>query len=369
MRILTRLLKTYFNLFSILFLVTFQKAHAELRSPQYRSQSIEVIDIHQHVGNSETMGPLGKQFVLNNLPRWLPLGVKNWTLETYAKLVLQAYTPVFGVRANCIQAALSKCGLLAVYAPLTWGTTSNDDIIGILDDARNRGPSEEPGYFFGTASLNIQRFPEAALDELAQLRKALHHPLMKGIKLAFVHNELPLDDQQFDGIYQIAREFSVPVYHHIGTSPLRRMKDFKSEDEKNNYLRSADPTGLEWAIAKYPDVPFILGHMGFDFNKEGVDFSESVYQLAAKYPNVYLEISAFGLAMYDKDGKYMDGVLKRLKSSNLLSRVLYGSDASGQPGATTNYRDLTLKSMDRVGYSLDDVRAVMSLNSRRIYRL
>jgi predicted TIM-barrel fold metal-dependent hydrolase len=88
--------------------------------------------------------------------------------------------------------------------------------------------------------------------------------MMKGIKLAFVHNELPMDDLNYDGIYEVAREFGVPVYHHIGSSPLRKMKDFKTDDERKKYLRSSDPSALEWAIARHPDVPFILGHMGFE---------------------------------------------------------------------------------------------------------
>ncbi|MFZ9521177.1 MAG: amidohydrolase family protein [Silvanigrellaceae bacterium] len=344
-------------------------ARASFKVPQYRSQSVEVIDIHQHVGDASTMGPLGKQFVLSNLPNWLPMGFKNWSLDTYANLVLQPYTPIFGTRASCISAGLSMCGLMAVYAPLTWGTYDNDSIIKIIDDVRNRGPNGELSYFFGMASLNVHRFPDNASEEIANLRKALAHPWMKGIKLAFVHNELPMDDQQFDEIYKVAQELNVPVYHHIGTSPIRRMKDFPSDDARKNYLRAADPTALEWAIAKYPNVPFILGHMGFDFNKEGVDFSEEVYKLAEKYPNVYFEISAFGLAMYDKDGKFMDGALRRLKDMNVVDRILYGSDASGQPGATGQYVQLTLKSMDRVGYSLEQARAVMSENARRIYRL
>jgi len=286
-----------------------------------------------------------------------------------ANLVLKPYTPVFGVRQECINAGLSMCGLMAVYAPLTWGTVDNVTIENFLNDNRNRGPNGEPEYFFAMASLNIHKFPQAAHEELNELRRALSHRLMKGIKLAFVHNELPLDDQTFSGIYQVAREFSVPVYHHIGSSPLRPMKDFKSEEERKNYLRSSNPMELEWALKNYPDVAFVFGHMGFDFNREGFDFTDEVYALAEKYPNVYLEISAFGLQNYDPQGRFMDAVLKRLKEKKLVSRTLYGSDASGQPGAVKQYVKLTLASMERVGYSGAEVRAVMAENARTLYKL
>ena len=211
MKILTRTLNRFSVFFALTLAAPAMTASAGFKSPQYRSQAIEVIDIHQHVGDAKTMGPLGKNFVLSNLPNWIPMGIKNWSLETYANLVLQPYTPVFGTRPSCYNAGLSMCGLMAVYAPLTWGTYDNDAIIGILDDLRNRGPNGELSYFFGMASLNIHRFPDAAEEELANLRAALRHKLMKGIKLAFVHNELPLDDTQFESIYQVAREFGVPV--------------------------------------------------------------------------------------------------------------------------------------------------------------
>lgn len=353
-----------------LFLSALQSSRAEAawKKPLYRGEAIEVIDIHQHVGDTKSMGPLGKEFLYSTLPSWLPKKLKDWSLEAIANLVLKPYTPAFGVKQECLNAGLSMCGLMAVYAPLTWGTVSNDEIVSILNDQRNRGPNGELWYFFGLASVNVHRFPEHADEELNQLRRALSRPMMKGVKLAFVHNELPMDDMNFDGIYEVAREFGVPVYHHIGSSPLRKMKDFKTDDERSRYLRSSDPSALEWAIARYPEVPFILGHMGFDFNREGFDFTDEVYHLAQKYPNVYLEISAFGLSNYDPEGKFMDAALSRLRDLDLLDRTLYGSDASGQPGAVKTYVKLTLSSMERLGFTPAQTRAVMSLNTKRIFK-
>lgn len=342
---------------------------ASWSSPLYKGQPIEVIDIHQHVGDARTMGPLGRDFLYKTMPNWLPKSLKDWSLEAIANLVLKPYTPVFGVKQECLKAGLSYCGLMAVYAPLTWGTVDNLSIEAMLNDSRNRGPNGELFYFFGMAGVNVHNFAHSAELELKELRRALSRPMMKGIKLAFVHNELPMDDQIYDGIYDIAHEFKVPVYHHIGTSPLRKIADFKTEDERKKFLRSAEPSALEWAIAKHPDVPFILGHMGFDFNREGFDFTDEVYALAERYPNVYLEISAFGLANYDPKGLFMDAALLNLKSKNLLNRTLYGSDASGQPGAVKTYVELTLKSMERVGFKADEARLVLSENARRLYKL
>ncbi|MEY2987773.1 MAG: hypothetical protein RJB13_1294 [Pseudomonadota bacterium] len=349
--------------------LSISQSEAAWKQPNYQGEAIEVIDIHSHIGDTKSMGPLGKEFLYSTLPRWMPKRLKDWSLEAMANLVLKPYTAIFGVKQECLNAGLSMCGLMAVYAPLTWGTVTNEEIISVLRDSRNRGPQGELWYFFGLASVNVHRFPEHASEELAQLRHSLAQPMMKGIKLAFVHNELPMDDVSYDGIYEVAAEFGVPVYHHIGSSPLRKMKDFKTDDERKKYLRSSDPSALEWAIARHPDVPFILGHMGFDFNREGFDFTDDVYHLAQKYPNVYLEISAFGLANYDPNGTFMDAALGRLRDLNLLERTLYGSDASGQPGAVKTYVQLTLASMERVGLTQGQVRSVMSLNTRRIFKM
>ena len=57
--------------------------------------------------------------------------------------------------------------------------------------------------------------------------------------------------------------------------------------------------------------------MGFDFNAEGYDFSDEVFELAKNNDNVYLEISAFGRKLFDPEGKFMDHVMCRLKADGL----------------------------------------------------
>ncbi|NBW82820.1 hypothetical protein EBR21_13805 [bacterium] len=89
MKFLTRALVQIPLIILIAILGAPKTVEASFKIPQYRSQSVEVIDIHQHVGDAGSMGPLGKQFVLSNLPKWLPMGFKNWSLETYANLVLR----------------------------------------------------------------------------------------------------------------------------------------------------------------------------------------------------------------------------------------------------------------------------------------
>jgi predicted TIM-barrel fold metal-dependent hydrolase len=320
-----------------------------------------------HPGTYEDMGPLGKTFLRSTLPRLLPDSLKDMSLSLLAKLQLDPYG-FFGIKKECDDAKVYQCGLFAVYAPSSWGITSNAQILRWLDDPRHRR-RDGSSLFFGLASIDMSAWPEDEEKALSDLRTALQHPLIKGVKLAFIHNEVSLDDARFDSIYRLAAERQVPVYHHVGSSPLRKLTDFASEGEQRHYRSSYDPSYLERAIAANPTVPFILGHVGFDFNREGFDFTDEVYELAARYPNVYLEISGFGTPFHDPRGEVMEMVLGSIKQKGLIGRVLYGSDGPTVPGGTKAYVKATLKAMERMGYTHDEATRVMSANARQLFRL
>ena len=336
--------------------------------PIYRGKPIEVIDMHMHPGRYEDMGPIGKAFLRRTLPGFLPDSFKDLSLGLVAKMIFDPYGMIGGIKSECESAQVTMCGLFAVYAPETWGVTTNERVSGWLDDPRNRDAKGKP-FFFGLASVSMTDWPDKEAAALSDLRAGLKHPLMRGIKLAFIHNSIPLDDARYDSIYQVAEEFDVPVYHHVGSSPLRKLVDFSSEGEKRSYLASYDPSHLEQTIASHPNLRFILGHVGFDFNKEGYDFTPEVYALAEKYPNVHLEISGFGTPFHDPKGEIMELVLRSIKYRGLIDRVLFGSDGPTVPGGAKAYIKSTLKAMDKVGYTADEAETVLSRNAVKIFKL
>jgi predicted TIM-barrel fold metal-dependent hydrolase len=335
----------------------------------YAGETVPAIDMHLHTGRFSTMGPLGQAFLIKTLnlplPQWLVKALLRW-ISTFQ---LDPYGKYIGIQTECYRAGLSACLVFSVYAPETWGITSNEFIIERLNDTRNLNQNGTAPYFFGFASVNQSDWENQEQTQLAALRQALAHPSMLGIKLAFIHNTIPLDDRRFDSIYDVAAETGVPVYHHLGSSPLRDLNSFTSEEDKQKYLRSYNPTYLEQSIADHPNTLFILGHMGFDFNNEGLDFRQEVFSLASKYPNVYLEISAFGRSAYDPDGAAMDAVLSEAKSRGLTTRLLYGSDGPGNPGSTQEYLQRTLASMSRVGYTAQEAKQVLAENLIRLTKL
>jgi predicted TIM-barrel fold metal-dependent hydrolase len=343
-------------------------APAFAASKTYLGMPVEPIDIHMHPGTYQTMGPKGQAFVKAALPEFLPDFLKGLSLSTVGNMMLDPYGAFIGIKNECEKSGMKMCGLFAIYAPETWGVASNEYVLEKLQNGKNKKADGKP-MFFGLASVRMQNWNMAETTELDNLKKALQQKWFRGIKLAFIHNSIPLDDPQYDSIYGVAAEFDVPVYHHVGSSPLQKLADFGDEEDQKEYISSYDPSRLEATIAAHPKVKFVLGHMGFDFNKEGYDFSQVVYDLAERYPNVYLEISAFGRAAYDPEGKNMDLALNTIKTKGLLDRAIYGSDGPGSPGGTEKYLDAVLKSMERVGYSYAEAEAVLNKNTARIFKL
>ena len=323
------------------------------------------IDMHLHTGAFSSMGPLGQQFIMKQIPNFIPEAMKRWTLEQMAQFTMMPYGPLVGIKNQCQNAKMSHCVLYAVYAPKTWGVVTNDEIVGYLNDKRNIGRDGKP-YFYGFASLDLELLKVNPEQAFADLRQALSHPQMIGIKMAMVHVMEPIDLEDLEPIYKIAEDTGLPVYHHVGTTPLTSIDDLKDPVARAKYRASFDPAPLEKILKKYPKANIILGHMGFDFQKAGNGREDIVLSLAQKYSNAYLEISAFGHPIYDKDGKTMDVMLKKIHNLDLQNKTIYGSDGPIVPGFIRQYRDLSLASMERTGYSEAEKAAVMSENFERL---
>ena len=163
------------------------------------------------------------------------------------------------------------------------------------------------------------------------------------------------NESKYYSIYEIAELHEVPVYLHTGHTPSKNaLKD----------VRAVDPTYLEESFMLYPNVKFILGHMGMTS-----EYLEICLSLASKYDNVYLEISAIGAKRNDPNGEYYNKVLKMIKDYGLIPKVIYGSDGPNYPGYIKTYLERTLDAMDNADYSVDEAQAVLYDNFLRIYRL
>ncbi len=162
------------------------------------------------------------------------------------------------------------------------------------------------------------------------------------------------------GLVASSQAHAAPVYLHTGPSP------FPGTSQDPPYT---DPAFLEDAIATFPKVAFLLGHLGFDFINGEQGELETCITLAKTYDNVFLEPSAFGSTSGDPDQVHLPHALARIREEGLVDRVIYGSDGPQSPGFVKTYSERTLHAMEEAGYSADEAEAALSGNFARVYGL
>ena len=111
--------------------------------------------------------------------------------------------------------------------------------------------------------------------------------------------------------YRLAEECNIPVIFHTGDT-----------ESSNSKLKCAHPSGIDEIAIEYPQVKFLIAHLGNPFLMDAAE-------VIAKNKNVYADLSGFvaGADDFDYSTRYQ---LPRLKEAveriGDTSRLLYGSD-------------------------------------------
>ena len=220
---------------------------------------IDIIDMHLHTGTWEALTEPYKERYSERVPKPFKFLMEN---------LLGSGLTSEGILKQMDNAGIRRGGVFAVYSPDTTGIANNEFLYQQIKD--------QPERMFGFYSIRTDHWNIDANKELKKLESDLIKYKATGIKLAHAHQQMRLDDQRFDGIYEIAGRLNKPIYIHTGTSP-------------NPYTRReppyVDPVYLEESIIKYPQTKFILGHTGYDSFLIQLTYLESCIQLAKKYGN------------------------------------------------------------------------------------
>ncbi len=303
-------------------------------------QRLAVVDMHLHTGTWEGMTPHFQDRVAERVPRafkWVMPWLTPWILG--GKSILRELD----------SAGISGGGVFALYSPHSTGIASNELVAEEIALA--------PGRLFGFASPRVDQWNINAAEQLGRLEAALQQPQFIGVKLAHAHQQIRFDDERFYPIYEIAGRLHKPIYLHTGTSP-----------NPGTRLEPpyADPAYLEDAIRRYPDTIFILGHTGYDSDRQALTYTDSALRLAATYPNAYLEPGALG-------AKRAEGVLgdflARVKAAGVIDKLIYGSDGPQAPGYVKGHLKRFVAGMEQGGYSVDEMRAILAGNFCRVFGL
>lgn len=311
------------------------------RRVAYRAARIPVVDMHLHTGRWDLLPQQMQDAIRENLPFPLNLAAEqtvNFTLSST------------GIASQLLTSNIEKAVLFAVYAPETTGTAPNALV-------RER-IAAIPSRFYGLASVSVDNWATDADQQLAELAQYLSLPEFIGVKLAHPHMGIAFNDRQYDGIYETAGTYGVPVYVHTGNTPAMGSRRDPA---------ATDPAYLEPVIVDFPDVKFILGHSGYNFLQKNTGYLETCLALASKYPNVFLEASALGSSNSDPTSQNLATVLRAIKEASLVDRLLYGSDGPQRIGFVGDYLKRTLTAMEAANYDVNDASLFLYENFQRAF--
>lgn len=186
-------------------------------------------------------------------------------LHTLLRWTGQGTEPVsLGTTLAAMDAAGVERALLSAWSSPSGMLIDNDEVAELV--------AARPDRFSGVAAVDL-RYPVAAVEEL---RRAVDLGMIALRVVPWLWN-LPPDDRRYYPLYAACVELGIPFCTQIGhTGPL-------CPSEPGRPIPYLDNVLLE-----FPDLVVVGGHVGFPWINE-------VISLATKYPNLYVDTSAYAL--------------------------------------------------------------------------
>lgn len=222
-------------------------------------------------------------------------------------------------------AGVSQGLICAWYAP-EGVMISNDEVAGFV--------AKHPDRFVGVGSVDLRKPMEA----VAEIRRCVNDLGFKAIRVLPWLWDLPPDDRRYYPVYVACAELGVPFCLQVGhTGPMR-------PSEPGRPIPYLDRVALD-----FPELTIVGGHVGFPWHDEMIS-------LATKYPNVYIDTSAYKL-------KRLPPSLVHYMRGHGRKKVLFGTNFP-----MIQHPD-TLQGLDELG--LDDEAKDLFLrgNAQRVFKL
>lgn len=333
--------------------------------PRYKldGEEIDVVDMHLHAGSFGMLAAgQRKSISMFTPPFLLPY------LPAFTNSVSDAWAEGIGMLPQARRAGLAHSVIYAVWTPYTTGWFANDALSRLLYNARNVEREDGRPFAYGFASIFFDDFDQEAVRvaRCAALESFLakQGDRMIGIKLAHTHQRVRLDDVNTKCVFEAAKKHAKPVAMHTGLTPTPGAL---------NDPAAYDPKYFESMVKLYPEVTFILLHVGQGDRRA----ANAALDLAVRYTNVALEISALGRPLViDETGAMVmtmepqfPYVLAEIKKRGLSDRTLWGSDGPQTPGFPAQYLDRIVTEMKKQGYTRDSIKAILAGNFYRIFNL
>lgn len=174
----------------------------------------------------------------------------------------------------------------------------------------------------------------------------------RGVKLLPVNRCYRLSDPACRPFFEKASELGANIIIHYGVTV-----------DPTGDLRYADPIDLSPVARDFPDITFVIAHLG-------AGWLDSVLRLAYQCKNVCVDTSGTNNWMdYHVPKMTLAEVFERALTAMGPERVLFGTDSGTTAPYRTWIRWMQQRTFEEMGLSAGDLDLVMRGNASRIFRL
>ena len=245
----------------------------------------------------------------------------RWTRATVPSVEI----PVAATLAACEHAGVTQALVSAWLAP-GGPMISNDEVATFV--------APHPTRLAGLAAVDLLH----PLKAVRELRRAVRELGFRGLRIVPWLWGLPPNDRRYYPLYAECVELGVPFCTQVGhTGPLRT-------SETGRPIPYLDDVALD-----FPELVIVAGHIGYPWTEEMV-------ALARKYPNVYIDTSAYTIKRYPPE-------LVRYLQTDGRKKVLFGSNYPMIPPAKA------LEGLAELGLDPEARELFLTKNAARIFGL
>jgi predicted TIM-barrel fold metal-dependent hydrolase len=234
--------------------------------------------------------------------------------------------PQVEMTTAAMDAAGVKFGVLSAWHGPDGAIISNDEVARLV--------AAHPKRFAGLAAVDLHR----PMQAVRELRRCVKELAFKGLRVVPWLWGLPPNDRRYYPLFAECVDLGVPFCTQVGhTGPLR-------SSETGRPIPYLDDVALD-----FPELVIVAGHIGYPWTEEMI-------ALARKYPNVYIDTSAYTAKRYPPElVGYLQGSGRK--------KVLFGS----------NYPMIlpqkALEGFDALGVDEEARELFLSGNARRVFGL
>ena len=248
------------------------------------------------------------------------------TLLRWTKQDHESVLPTVATTLSAMDAAGVTLALLSAWHGPGGSLISNDEVAEQVAQA--------PERLRGVASVDLSR----PMDAVREVRRRAERGSFVGVRVLPWLWDLPPNDRRFYPVYAACIEAGVPFCTQIGhTGPLCR-------SEPGRLIPYLDDVLLD-----FPELVVVGGHVGFPWIDE-------VVSLALKYPNFYVDTSAYAVH------RLPPAFVSFMRGPG-AGRVLFGSNWPMIAPARC------LEKLDTLGLSDEQRAGFLWRNAARVFKL